>query len=121
MRRSISALITTLLLSTAILPVAVQAQTIKTAPTSLNPYAANQPSTNQLSPFNLAYLAYQGYLKAQGIPSSGALDEAISSGRITTQDLIQAAVNAKRLPEQTLSDQAYRNNLENELQGLAED
>jgi hypothetical protein len=120
MRRSVSTLLTTLLLSTAIFPVAVQGQTSKPTPTSFNPYAANQP-TNQLSPFNLAYLAYQGYLKAEGIPSSGALDDAIASGSITAEDLIQAAVNAKRLPEQALTDQAYRHSLENELQGLAED
>jgi hypothetical protein len=119
MRRSISKLLTTVLLSTAILPVAVQAQTSKPATTSLNTYIS-QP-TNQLSPFNLAYLAYQGYLKVQGIPSSGALDDAIASGRITAQDIMQAAVNANRFPEEALTDQAYRHELENELQGLAED
>jgi hypothetical protein len=120
MRRSISTLLTTVLLSTAILPAAVQAQTAETATTSLNPYTANQP-VNQLSPFNLAYLAYQGYLKAQGIPSSGALDDAIASGRITAQDIMQAAVNTNRFPEEALANQAYRHQLENELQGLAED
>jgi hypothetical protein len=120
MRRSISTLITTLLLSTAILPVAVQAQTTRTESTSLNPYAANQP-TNLPSPFNLAYLAYQGYLKTESIPSSGALDDAIASGRITVRDIMQAAVNTNRLPEEALTDQAYRHQLENALQGLAED
>ncbi|MEH1853499.1 MAG: hypothetical protein V7L11_17935 [Nostoc sp.] len=113
MRRSISLLLTTLLLSATILPAAAQAQT---APTSLNPYAANQPSGNQLKPFNLVYLAYQGYLKDQNIPSSRALMSAIASGTITAQDIIQAAVKANRLPEQALSDRGYRHNLENQLQ-----
>jgi hypothetical protein len=120
MRRSISTLFTTLLLSIAILPVTVQAQTTRTESTSLNPYAANQSSTNP-PPFNLAYLAYQGYLKAEGIPSSGGLDDAIASGRITAQDIMQAAVNANRFPKAGLTDQAYRHELENVLQGLAED
>lgn len=121
MRRSISTLLTTLLLCAAILPAAAQAQTTKAAPTSLNPYAANQPSANQLMPFNLAYLAYQGYLKDQGIPSNGALIDAIASRTITAQDIIQAAVKANRLPEQTLSDQGYRHNLEDQLQGFTAD
>ena len=118
MRHSISTLLTTLLLSAAILPAAAQS---KTAPTSLNPYAANQPSANQLKPFNLAYLAYQGFLKDQGIPSNSALIDAIAFGRITAQDIIQAAVKANRLPEQTLSDRGYRHNLEDQLQGLTSD
>ncbi|QLE39444.1 hypothetical protein FD723_02235 [Nostoc sp. C052] len=118
MRRSISVLLTTLLLSATILPAAAQAQT---APISLNPYAANQSSGNQLKPFNLAYLAYQGYLKDQNIPSNGALMSAIASGTITAQDIIQAAVKANRLPEQALSDRGYRYNLENQLQGFTAD
>ncbi len=118
MRRSISTLLTTLLLSAAILPAAAQSQT---TPTSLNPYAANQPSANQLMPFNLAYLAYQGFLKDQGIPDSGVLIDAIASGTITAQDIIQAAVKANRLPEQTLSDRGYRHNLEEQLQGFIAD
>jgi hypothetical protein len=118
MRRSISVLLTTLLLSSVILPAAAQTQS---APTSFNPYAANQPSANQLRPFNLATLAYQGYLKDQGIPNNGALLSAIASRTITAQDIIQAAVKANRLPEQTLSDQGYRHNLEDQLQGFTAD
>jgi hypothetical protein len=121
MRRSISTLLTALLLSAAILPAAVKAQTTETSPTSLNPYTAKQPSTNQLRPFNLAYLAYQGYLKAQGIPSNGALINALESRTVTAQDVIQAAVKANRLPEQALNDQGYRHNLEEQLTGLTED
>ena len=118
MRRSISMLLTTLLLFTAILPAAAQT---KTAPTSFNPYVAKQLSTNQLNSFNLATLAYQGYLKDQGIPSNGALMSAIASGVITAQDIIQAAVKANRLPEQTLLDRGYRHNLEDQLQGFTQD
>lgn len=121
MQRSISTLLTTLLLSAAILPTAAQAQTTKSAQTSLNPYTASQPFANQPKPFNLAYLAYQGFLEDQGIPSNGALIEAIASGRITAQDIIQSAVKANRLPEQILSDRGYRQNLETQLQGFTAD
>lgn len=118
MRHSLSVLLTTLLLCAAILPAAAQTQT---APTSFNPYIAKQPYTNQLNSFNLATLAYQGYLKNQGIPSNGALMSAIASGTITAQDIIQAAVKANRLPEQILSDRGYRHNLEDQLQGFTQD
>ncbi|MBH8578166.1 hypothetical protein I8752_35520 [Nostocaceae cyanobacterium CENA369] len=118
MRRSISVLLTTVLVFAATLPAAAQSQT---APTSFNPYVAKQPSTNQLNPFNLATLAYQGYFKDQGILSNGALLDAIASGTIAAQDIIQAAVKANRLSEQTLSDRGYRHHLEEQLQGFTAD
>jgi hypothetical protein len=121
MRRSISSLLTTLMFSAAILPTAVYAQGTQTSPTSLNPYVTNQSSTNQLSPFNLAYLAYRGYLKDQDIPSNNALIEAIVSGTVTAQDVIQAAVKDSWLPEQTLNDRGYRFALEDLLQGFTTD
>jgi hypothetical protein len=121
MQRSISTLLTTLLFSAAILPAGVNAQGTKTPQTSFNPYIANQSSANQLSPFNLAYLAYQGYLKVEGIPNSGELIDAFRSGTITAQDVMQAAVKANRLPPQALNDQGYRSALEGQLQGFTAD
>ncbi len=121
MRRSISTLLTTLLFSAAILPAAVSAQTTGAAQTSLNPQVTNQLSATQVSPFNLAYLAYQGYLEDQGIPSNGALIDAIATGTVTAQDLMQAAVKANRLPEQTLTARGYRSALETELNDLKEE
>jgi hypothetical protein len=116
MRRSISNLLATLLFSAALLPAAVNAQSTKVSPTSLNPYVANQSSPNRLSPFNLAYLAYRGYLNAEGIPSSGGLIDALVSGTITAQDVIQAAIKANRLSEKILKDEGYRFALEGQLQ-----
>ncbi len=121
MRHSISTLLTTLLLSAALLPTAVNAQGTKAPQTSFNPYIANQSSKNQLSPFNLAYLAYRGYLKAEGIPSSSGLIDALVSGTIMAQDVMQAAVKANRLPSQALNDQGYRSALEGQLQGFTTD
>jgi hypothetical protein len=121
MRRSISTLLATLLLSAALLPASVNAQSTKVSPTSLNPYIANPSSPSRLSPFNLAYLAYRGYLNAEGIPSNGGLIEALVSETITAQDIMQAAVKANRLPEQTLNDRDYRFALENLLQGFIAD
>lgn len=121
MKRSISTLLTTLLFSAAILPAAGYAQTTGETQTSFNPHVTNSTSVNQVSPFNLAFLAYQGYLEEQGIPSNGTLLDAIATGKITAQNLMQAAVKANRLPEQALSDRGYRSALEGELDGLRED
>jgi len=121
MKRSISTLLTTLLFSAAILPAAASAQTTRAIQTSLNLHVPNSTSANQVSPFNLAYLAYRGYLKAQGIHRGGVLLDEIESGTVTAKDIIQAAVKANRLPEQTLSDRGYRHALEGQLQELTAD
>ncbi len=120
MNRSIFALLTPLLLST-VLSATVYAQTRGADQTSFNPYVSNQTSVNQVNPFDLAYLAYRGYLKDYGIPSNAALMNAITNGSITAQDLMQAAVKAHQLSEETLSDRGYRWALEDQLQGLIED
>jgi hypothetical protein len=114
MYRSLFVLITTATLLSGIIGTAVA-----TTPITVPTVGSNLSTNNQLSPFNLAYLAYQGYLKAQGIPSNSALVNAIAAGTVTAQDVIQAAVQANRLPEQALSDQDYRRNLEDQLNGLA--
>lgn len=77
--------------------------------------------TDELGPFNLAYLAYQGYLKDQKIPSGGALINAIGSGKITAQDVIQAAVKDDRLPESKLQDKSYHRHLKAHLMTLIQD
>jgi hypothetical protein len=116
MRYFISALTTTILLSVAVFPAVAQAQ--DAVPTASPTVALGSPTAIALRPFNLAYLAYQGYLKDQGIPSNGELINAVNSGNITAQDLIQAAVKANRLSEQTLSDRSYRHHLQVQLQAL---
>ena len=120
MRFSISVLITSLLLSGALLPTAVEAQTSE-PPRGSNAAVVNPLSVTPISPFNLTYLAYQGYLKDQGIPDNGALINAIADGKITAQDVMQAAVNANRLPASTLTDSGYRHDLEDQLNGLTAD
>jgi hypothetical protein len=106
MRTSILTLTTILLLSGVVWPTVARAQTIALAD------SPNTSMTDQLSPFNLAFLAYQGYLENRGITSDGDLRNAIASGTITAQDVMQAAVKANRLSKQTLGDRGYRNNLE---------
>ncbi len=117
----ISKLLTILLLFSAILPNVAHAQATETAATRLNPSVDNQLSVNQISPFNLAYLAYHGYLSDQGIISGGHLINALESKTTSAQNIIQAAIKTNRLPEKALSDKADRYSLETQLQGLTGD
>ena len=71
-----------------------------------------------LKPFDAAFLAYQGNLKAQGIPSGSALVSQYRTGSLTALDVVKAAVNAKKLPTQALNDTAYLNAVELQLTSL---
>ncbi|MCL6754082.1 hypothetical protein KBT16_25140 [Nostoc sp. CCCryo 231-06] len=74
-------------------------------------------STNvsYLKPFDAEFLAYQGNLKAQGIPSGSALVAQYQTGSLTALDVVKAAVNAKKLPAQALNDPSYLNAVESQL------
>lgn len=72
-------------------------------------------NVSYLKPFDAAFLAYQGNLKAQGIPSGSALVSQYQTGRLTALDVVKAAVNAKKLPAQALNDTAYLNAVESQL------
>ena len=88
--------------------------------TTYNPYVVSTRAS-QITPFNLAYLAYRGYLHNAGIPSGDILISAHQSGRVTAKDIVQSAVKTNQLPQQTLSDQGYLNALEEQLSELTAD
>ena len=75
-------------------------------------------NVSYLKPFDAAFLAYQGNLKAQGIPSGSALVSQYRTGSLTALDVVKAAVNAKKLPTQALNDTAYLNAVELQLTSL---
>jgi hypothetical protein len=76
---------------------------------------------NQPAPVDLVFLAYHGYLKAQSIPSAGRLVDAHRSGMLHAKDLVQAAIQAQRLPAAALEDRGYVNAVENTLKFLEND
>lgn len=96
----------------------IQVAILLLAGTSSPAVAHARPNSSQITPFNLTYLAYQGYFKNQGIPAAGALIDSIVPHKITAQDLIRAAIKTHLLSEQTLSDRDYIYNLESQMQGL---
>ncbi|MEH2110048.1 hypothetical protein [Nostoc sp.] len=72
-----------------------------------------------LQPFNIAFLAYQGYLKEQGIPSGGTLLFRYQSGSLTAKDVVQAAVRANKVPAQVLNDPSYLNTVDLQMTSLS--
>ncbi|MCC5631499.1 hypothetical protein [Nostoc sphaeroides] len=75
-------------------------------------------NVSYLKPFDAAFLAYQGHLKAQGIPSGSALVSQYQTGSLTALDVVKAAVNAKKLPVQALNDIDYLNAVESQMTSL---
>ncbi len=81
----------------------------------------SQPhATRQLSPFNLAYMAYQGWFTNEGIPAASQLVRNYRVGRISAQEVAQAAVQTNRLSADTLNDASYLNSLDNQLEALSQ-
>ncbi len=72
-----------------------------------------------LTPFNLAYLALQGYFENQGIPSNNALMQDFRNGKITGTQVVKAAVAEKRLPDSFLNNEAYIKGVSNQLNNLS--
>ncbi|AFY99755.1 hypothetical protein [Calothrix sp. PCC 6303] len=73
----------------------------------------------QLTPFRLVYLAYQGYLKNQGIPSYGTFISASHQMNVHGKNLVEAGIKANLLPAATLSNQEYINSVDTQLLGLS--
>lgn len=105
----------TLTLAGSIVPAVSAAPTPATA---FNPYTARSTAA-QLSPSDLVGLANHGYLRDQGIPSSGALIAQYQMGTITANDLVQGAIKANRLPAQVAQDSTYLQSVDAQLQTIA--
>jgi hypothetical protein len=71
-----------------------------------------------LNPFNLAYLAYQGYFSEEGIPDSGELLQGFRTGNITAFQVVKAAVTQNRLPASFLKNNAYISAVATQLYAL---
>ena len=73
---------------------------------------------NEITPFNLVSGSYQGRFEAQGIPSYHSFLQAIRTDKIEAEDLVQSAIAAGRLSEDTLTDSSYLNSVDDLLDNL---
>ena len=64
-------------------------------------------SNQSVSPSALVSLAYDGYLKDQGIPGFGAFRSEYKLGRFDAEKLVKAGVKDNRISSQELNDQSY--------------
>jgi hypothetical protein len=85
-----------------------------------NTYAAtgNFVSQYEPTPFEIVSLARQGYLENQGIPSYATLTHSFRVRNISPEDIVQAAVDAGRLPASRVDDAAYTYGVLAQLRGL---
>ncbi|MFN6558386.1 MAG: hypothetical protein RMY28_001070 [Nostoc sp. ChiSLP01] len=78
----------------------------------------NNNNGSYLQPFNIVFLAYQGYLEGQGIPSMGTLLYEYQIGKVSAKDVVEAGVKAKRLPAEAINDKYYLSAVELQLSSL---
>ncbi|MBX9255602.1 hypothetical protein H1Q63_16970 [Desmonostoc muscorum CCALA 125] len=79
---------------------------------------SNNNNGSYLQPFNIVFLAYQGYLKGQGIPSMGTLLYQYQIGKVTAKDVVEAGVKANKLPAEVINDEYYLSAVELQLSSL---
>lgn len=72
-----------------------------------------------VTPFNLVFLAFQGFFESQGIPSSMSLLAAYRNQQVTAVDLVKIAIDMNRLPQSALTDREYLNAVTFQLEDLA--
>ncbi|OUC15284.1 MAG: hypothetical protein B0A82_08010 [Alkalinema sp. CACIAM 70d] len=99
----------------------VQAQTRVDYQLSMLNVPGSSMVSSQLSPADVASLAYQGLLKDQGIPSYAALSNAYSGGSLTAKDVINAAIAAQRISSSAVQDSAFVSAVDSHLGHLLPD
>jgi hypothetical protein len=111
MKKLFLALLPALLISaTATAPMILAQQSMPTLQVSMKV---------SLTPFNLAYLAHEGYFEDQGLPGFNLLMTDYRSGKVTALKIVQKAVTAKILPTSFLKNQAYIDALDTQLYSLS--
>jgi hypothetical protein len=71
-----------------------------------------------VTPFNLVFLAYQGFFSSEKIPSASGLIRAYREGSVTAADLTKAAISMNRLPAESLQDDYFQAQVRSQLESL---
>ncbi|MER3478781.1 MAG: hypothetical protein C4287_22890, partial [Leptolyngbya sp. ERB_1_2] len=90
MKRFIAAVLSTLVIAVAS-PSTVKAQSDSVDSSVSNPATTSNPVGDQLTPFDLAFFAYRGYLQDEGIASGQLLATELEAGNVSAKDIVQAA------------------------------
>ncbi|MBD0346100.1 MAG: hypothetical protein ICV63_15005 [Coleofasciculus sp. Co-bin14] len=122
MKRLILGGLSVVLLSTAIAPAVKAEVTVKPvaqATVATDTIPERVATRMAVTPFNLVFLAFQGFFEQQGIPSSMRLISEYVKGKVTATDLVKIAVDMNRLPSNALNDRGFINDVESQLMGLS--
>jgi hypothetical protein len=82
------------------------------------PASQTAQQSTRLTPFQLVYLAYQGYFRPQGIPEAGQLLLQYGSPSLTAEALVRAAIAQGRLDAEVLNDSSYLQSVDMEMSTL---
>jgi opacity protein-like surface antigen len=115
MKRLIFGGLSVLLLSTVASPAVLAQPNIQPQRSTLN---NSQSSDYLIEPFQLTYMAYQGFFEDQGIPSFNGLVDAYLQGDVEARDIVASAVQTDRLPAEALNDDSYINAVDWQLRTL---
>ena len=124
MKRLVFGGLSVLLMSTMVAPalraeVVTETAPINTSTTDVMNMPPRIAARMAVTPFNLVFLAFQGFFESQGIPSSMSLLSAYRNQQVTAIDLVKIAIDMNRLPQSALTDQGYLNAVNTQLEDLA--
>jgi hypothetical protein len=71
-----------------------------------------------VTPFNLVFLAYQGFFTGDNIPSGQAFLNAYRSKAVNAESLTKAAIRMNRLPAESLQDEYFQAQVRSQLETL---
>lgn len=71
-----------------------------------------------VTPFNLVFLAYQGFFESEGIPKFNGLINGYQEGRIKPEDLVKVAISMRRLPPTAINNRGYLRAVTSQLDSL---
>jgi hypothetical protein len=116
MKRIILGSLPILMMASTIMPLSAQAQVSVAAP------PANAETLGMaVTPFNLVFLAYQGFFESEGIPKFNGLIDGYEEGSVTPENLIEVAIKMRRLTPETLNNRTYISSVNHQLRALSMD
>lgn len=123
MKRLVLGSLSVLLMSATVAPALRAEVSAETAPANVPQTQATNVPPNiaarmAVTPFNLVFLAFQGFFETQGVPSSMSLLSAYRNKQVTAVDLVKIAVSMNRLPQSSLTDQKYLSAVDSQLEAL---
>ncbi len=113
MKRLLLAAVGTILIATTATPPVLANKT------AVNSNVVQSQIQNNITPFNLVSLAYQGEFKNQDVPGYNSLLTAIRFGEISAKDLVKHGIDAGRLSPDTINDSEYISAVNSQLKRLS--